>query len=152
LIYGANPAYNYHNADKFKSALKKVKLTVSFCEKMDETTELCNFIIPSHHYLESWGDVEPKDGVISFLQPTIYPLFKTRPFQTSLLKWSGNNTDYETYFKNYWVGRIGSEDAFDKALQDGIYVTNGRNIAAQVMKDSTGVAGSTIHPSAGSTE
>lgn len=120
LIHGANPAYNYHDADKFKSALKKIKLTVSFTEKMDETTELCNFVIPNHHYLESWGDAEPKTGYISFLQPTIYPLFKTRPFQTSLLRWSGNNIDYEEYFKNYWVTNRGSVDAFDKALQDGV--------------------------------
>ena len=88
LIAGANPAYSYFDADKFKSALKKVKLSVSFGEKMDETTELCNYIVPTHHYLESWGDAEPKSGVTSFIQPTIYPLFKTRPFQTSLLKWS----------------------------------------------------------------
>ena len=105
LIYGANPAYNYYDAEKFKAALKKVKLSVSFSEKMDETTELCKYIIPTHHYLESWGDAEPKSGYISFIQPTIYPLFKTRPFQTSLLKWSGNNTDYETYFKNYWTDK-----------------------------------------------
>jgi len=101
FIYGANPAYNHPMAAKFKSALAKVKTSVSFSEKMDETTSLCHFIAPSHHYLESWGDAEPKAGYISFLQPTIFPLFKTRPFQTSLLKWSGNNTDYETYFKNY---------------------------------------------------
>ncbi len=72
---------------------------------MDETTQLCKYIIPSHHFLESWGDAEPKSGYISFIQPTIYPLFKTRAFQTSLLKWSGNNTDYETYFKNYWISK-----------------------------------------------
>ncbi|WP_276502484.1 TAT-variant-translocated molybdopterin oxidoreductase [Terrimonas pollutisoli] len=123
LIAGANPAYSYFDADKFKSALKKVKLSVSFGEKMDETTELCNYIVPTHHYLESWGDAEPKSGVTSFIQPTIYPLFKTRPFQTSLLKWSGNNTDYDTYFKNYWTAKLGSLDAFDKALQDGIIET-----------------------------
>lgn len=123
LIAGANPAYHYYDADKFKAALKKVKLSVSFSGKMDETTELCNYIVPSHHYLESWGDAEPKSGYISFLQPTIYPLFKTRPFQTSLLKWSGNNTDYDTYFKNYWSTRLGSLDAFDKALQDGVIET-----------------------------
>ena len=90
---------------------------------MDETTELCNYIVPTHHYLESWGDAEPKSGYISFLQPTIYPLFKTRPFQTSLLKWSGNNTDYDTYFKNYWTAKLGSSDAFNKALQDGVIET-----------------------------
>jgi molybdopterin-containing oxidoreductase family iron-sulfur binding subunit len=120
LVYGANPAYDYYEADKFKSAMAKLKLAVSFSEKMDETTQLCNYIIPTHHYLESWGDAEPKTGYISFIQPTIYPLFKTRPLQTSLLKWSGNNTDYEVYFKNYWTNKFGSADAFDKALQDGI--------------------------------
>ncbi|MBS1608407.1 MAG: TAT-variant-translocated molybdopterin oxidoreductase [Bacteroidetes bacterium] len=120
FIYGANPVYDYYDADKVKSALSKVKLTVSFTEKYDETTQLCNFVIPNSHYLESWGDAEAKTGYISFQQPTIYPLFKTRPFQTSLLKWSGNNTDYDTYFKNYWVTKLGSEAAFDKALQDGI--------------------------------
>ena len=65
LIYGANPAYDYFDTDKFKTALKKVKLTVSFSEKMDETTELCQYVIPSPHYLESWGDAEPRTGYIS---------------------------------------------------------------------------------------
>ena len=100
LIYGANPVYNYYDADKFKAALKKVKLTVSFSERWMKQLNSVNYILPTHHYLESWGDAEPKAGITSFIQPTIYPLFKTRPFQTSLLRWSGNNTDYDTYFKN----------------------------------------------------
>lgn len=120
LVYGANPAYTSYDAAKFMAALKKVKVTVSFSERMDETTELCEFILPTHHYLESWGDAEPKTGVISFIQPTIFPLFKTRPYQTSLLKWSGNDTAYEVYFKNYWSTKLGSEDAFNKVLQDGL--------------------------------
>ncbi len=120
MIQGANPAYTYYDAEKFKAALKKVSVKISFNEKMDETTELCDYILPNHHYLESWGDAEAKAGHISFLQPTIYPLFKTRPFQTSLLRWSGNNQDYETYFKEYWTGKLGSEDAYNKALQDGV--------------------------------
>jgi len=123
LIQGANPAYTYFDADKFKAALKKVKVTVSFNEKMDETTELCEYIIPNHHYLESWGDAEAKTGFVSFLQPTIYPLFKTRPFQTSLLRWSGSTQDYETYFKEYWVGKLGGESAYNEALQNGVKET-----------------------------
>jgi MoCo/4Fe-4S cofactor protein with predicted Tat translocation signal len=129
LIYGANPAYDYFEADKFKAGLSKVKLTVSFNEKMDETTELCQYLIPTHHYLESWGDAEARTGYVSFIQPTIYPLFKTRPFQTSLLKWSGNNTDYETWFRTYWSGKIGGQQALDKALQDGV-LENGRTVSA----------------------
>lgn len=128
LIYGANPAYDYSDADAFKNGLKKVGLTVSFNEKMDETTELCQYVIPNHHYLESWGDAEPRTGYVSFIQPTINPLFKTRPYQTSLLKWSGNNTDYETFFHNYWVGALGGQAAFDKTLQLGFKGTPAKNL------------------------
>ena len=120
MVYGANPVYTYFDADRFKKAMAKVKVTVSFNEKMDETTELCQYIAPTHHYLESWGDAEPCAGCTSFIQPTIYPLFKTRPYQTSLLKWSGDTKDYDTYFKEYWTGKLGSEEAFSKALQDGV--------------------------------
>jgi MoCo/4Fe-4S cofactor protein with predicted Tat translocation signal len=122
MIYGANPAYAYFDAEKFKKALGKVRVTVSFSEKMDETSELCNYILPTHHYLESWGDAEAKAGYVSFIQPTIYPLFKTRPYQTSLLKWSGATQDYETYFKEYWTAKLGA-DGFNKALQDGVSET-----------------------------
>jgi MoCo/4Fe-4S cofactor protein with predicted Tat translocation signal len=120
IVYEANPAYDYFNADAFKAGLQKVNLVVSFSEKMDETTQLAHFSLPTHHFLESWGDAEPKAGYFSFLQPTISPLFKTRYYQTSLLKWAGNNTDYETYFRQFWSGRLGGQQAFDQALQDGV--------------------------------
>src|SRR5687767_11574233 len=120
MIYGANPYYEYYDKERFKTAIGKVKLSISFAEKLDETSSLCNYLVPTHHYLESWGDAEPKSGYISFIQPTIHPLFKTRAFQTSLLKWGGSNTDYETYFKNYWEGKLGSKDAFETTLQKGV--------------------------------
>ena len=120
MIYGANPVYNYHDSARFAAALKKVKVTISLNERMDETTEHCQFIAPSNHYLESWGDANPKADVICFQQPTIHPLFKTRPFQTSLLKWSGNDTDYDVYFKNYWNNQPGGEAALNEGLQNGV--------------------------------
>lgn len=148
FIYGANPAYDYYDAKRFTDAMKKVRLTVSFTEKMDETSELCHFLVPTHHFLESWGDAEPRSGYVSFQQPTIFPLFKTRPYQTSLLKWSGlaaqpasqptaSDTtsqtpvprviptggainDYETYFRQYWTGKLGGQAAFETALQNGV--------------------------------
>ena len=120
LIHGANPAYSWFDADKFKAGIKKVKTTVSFNSKADETTELCKFVIPDHNYLESWGDAEPKTGHYSFIQPTIYPLFKTRQWQDSLLKWSGSTTDYLAFLKSYWSAKVGGETGWDKALQDGV--------------------------------
>jgi len=123
LIHGVNPAYSYRDSTKFISGLNKV-VSISFNGTMDETTEQCKYIIPSHHWLESWGDAEPKTGYISLIQPTINPLFKTRAFQTSLIKWSSAAgsmvNDYETYFKTYWMAKLGSADLYDKALQDGV--------------------------------
>jgi len=123
FIYGVNPAYSYNDSKKFKDGLAKT-VSVSFNGTMDETTELCNYILPSHHWLESWGDAEPKTGYFSLLQPTINPLFKTRAFQTSLIKWSAAAgsliNDYETYFKTYWNAKLGSTDLYERALQDGV--------------------------------
>lgn len=123
LIYGANPAYEYFDGERFKKAIRNVKLTVSFNDRMDETTELCKYVLPAPHFLESWGDAEPKAGHVSMMQPTINPLFQTRPFQDSLLKWSGNNTEYDVYFRTYWTGKLGGDTAYEKALQDGVVET-----------------------------
>ena len=125
LIACSNPAYTWSNAKAFTDALKNIKVTVSFNSKNDETTQLCKYVIPDHHYLESWGDAEPKAGFISLMQPTINPLFKTRQWQDSIVKWGGVAADYHTYFKNYWITKSGGELAFDKVLQDGVVSGNG---------------------------
>jgi len=120
LVYGVNPAYDYYDAEKFKAGVKKARVAVSFNDRLDETTELVKFALPAPHFLESWGDAEPKPGFYAFVQPTIAPLFKTRPFEESLLKYSGNGTTYEVYFKQYWTSKLGGIEAYEKALQDGV--------------------------------
>src|SRR5690606_4411527 len=72
LVYGANPVYSYYDAAKFAEGVKKCPFTLSFSEKMDETTELCQYIVPSHHWLESWGDAELQSGYVSAIQPLIH--------------------------------------------------------------------------------
>ena len=120
IIYDVNPVFTYFDSARIANAIRKVKLTVSLNEKKDETTELCKYIIPSHHFLESWGDAEPKAGYISMMQPTIAPLFRTRQFQDTLLKWTGNPVTYDAYLKTYWTGKLGGDNNYMKALQDGV--------------------------------
>lgn len=123
LIYDANPVYDYYDAKKFKAGLAKVKTSVSFNGRLDETTELCKFVLPSPHFLERWGDAETKPGYVSMMQPVIAPLFLTRPYEDSLMKWSGNNTTYDEFFKQYWENKLGGLEAYEKALQDGVIET-----------------------------
>ena len=120
LIQGANPSYSWMDADKFNLGLKKVKASISFNTKVDETSALCKYVLPDHHFLESWGDAEAKTGYISLIQPTIYPLFKTRQWQDSLLKWSGSTSDYLAFVKTYWSAKVGGENGWDLALQQGV--------------------------------
>ncbi|MEO8820666.1 MAG: TAT-variant-translocated molybdopterin oxidoreductase [Ginsengibacter sp.] len=120
IVYGANPVYNNFQAQQFAEGVKKCPFTLSYGEKMDETTELCKYVIPSHHWLESWGDSEQQPGFISAIQPLIHPLFKTRQFESSLLKLAGNTNDYEAYFRTYWIDTLGSLDKYETFLQDGV--------------------------------
>ncbi|WEK36770.1 MAG: TAT-variant-translocated molybdopterin oxidoreductase [Candidatus Pseudobacter hemicellulosilyticus] len=120
LVYGVNPSYEYFDGARFTKALEKVKVSVSFNDRPDETTQHCKFILPAPHFLESWGDAEPKAGFFSMMQPTINPLFQTRPFQDTLLTWTGNSTTYDLYFRNFWTNRLGGVDNYNKALQDGV--------------------------------
>ena len=106
FIHGANPAYTWYDAEEFTDALKKVKVSVSFNPKRDETTQLCKYVIPDHHFLESWGDAEPKSGYFSLMQPTIYPLFKTRQWQDSLIKMERRNYYHILISKTYWIGKL----------------------------------------------
>jgi MoCo/4Fe-4S cofactor protein with predicted Tat translocation signal len=140
LIYGANPAYEYFDADRFKKGLKSVKLSVSFNDRKDETTQLCKYVVPAPHFLESWGDAEPKAGYVSLIQPTINPLFNTRPFEETLLKWAGNTTPWDVYLKNYWIAKLGSQATFDKALQDGVIETAAAEAAATFNAGAVGQA------------
>ena len=144
LIYGVNPMFTYFDADKVKSGLSKVKTTISFNDRLDETTELCKFVLPAPHFLESWGGAEPRPGYFSFLQPTIAPLFKTRPFEDSLLKWSGSTNNYQTFFKEYWSGKLGGLEAYEKALQNGVIEPAGAAAAG-----AANTAGGASAPAAG---
>jgi len=120
MIAGVNPAFSLPNAEEFKEALKKVDVSVAFSMKKDETAKLCKYIAATPHYLESWGDVQFTKKEFSFMQPTIRPLFDTRQFQDTLLKWTGSEMNYRDYLKDTWAnGSAGF--SWNKALHDGVF-------------------------------
>ena len=120
IFYNANPVYNHPLADKVKSGIAKVPLTISLNDRLDETGVLCQYAAPDSHWLESWNDFEPKRGFLSLSQPVITPLFATRQAQESLLRWAGDNTTYYRFLRANWRRVTPTDAAWDKAVHDGV--------------------------------
>jgi molybdopterin-containing oxidoreductase family iron-sulfur binding subunit len=116
IMSGVNPSYTLADAEAFNAGLKKVSLTISTALSMDETSSNVEYVCPDRHYLESWGDAKATPNQVAFIQPTIQPLFDSRQIQESLLVWSGDDTEYYTYLKNYWRSKV----SWSSSLHDGI--------------------------------
>ena len=117
ITYNTNPSYILENADKFNKGLENVDLTISTSLYMDETSSKMQYVCPDYHNLESWGDAEPKRGLITFMQPTIKSLFNGRQFQDSILKWDGENDSYYDLLKKRYTN-------WEKNIHDGFYENN----------------------------
>ena len=130
IISGANPAYDYYDSDEFGNALAKVPLKISLNPARDETSALVDYVCPQHHFLEAWDDAEPIRGVFSLNQPTIAPLFQTRAYQESLLRWSGDGRPFYDLLRQSWKEKLFSlqtkyatfDEFWDRSLQDGFAV------------------------------
>jgi Fe-S-cluster-containing dehydrogenase component/anaerobic selenocysteine-containing dehydrogenase len=129
LVYNVNPAYTWHDSPGFVSGMKKVKLSVSLSQTPDESSVLAGFVCPDNHYLESWDDAEPKRHHYSLMQPAINPIFNTRQFQDTLLKWSGSEQTYYEFMNSFWAENfmplqteyLSADAFFDHSLQKGVF-------------------------------
>ena len=121
LLSGVNPVYTLANSDAFVSGLKKVKLSVAFSIKEDETASITNIAVPTPHYLESWNDLMLTKGTYSLVQPTIKPLFSSKQFQEALLDWNGNTVSFYDYIKSNAAAYINGA-TWNKTLHDGVSV------------------------------
>ncbi|TAE73051.1 MAG: 4Fe-4S dicluster domain-containing protein [Bacteroidetes bacterium] len=143
IFYGVNPVYDHPRGEELKAALSKVGLKISFASQPDETTDLCDFVCPDNHYLESWGDAEPRKGHYSLTQPTITPIFSTRQAQESLLIWAGNNKSYYDYLRAFLNKDLfkkqnkykSFDNFFTGILHDGVLVTTGATALVVDNKD-----------------
>jgi MoCo/4Fe-4S cofactor protein with predicted Tat translocation signal len=149
IFYGVNPVYNHRDGKNLSTAIGKLKLSVSFAGSKDETAKQCAYVCPDNHFLESWGDAEPKAGQFHFSQPVISPVFNTRQAQVSLLSWSVGiispekdpmadkqilNQKFETspyysYMQKVWMDKVGSADfekRFNQMLHDGVWSSEAR--------------------------
>jgi len=167
FVMGANPAFDLPDASAFIEGMKKVPLRVSFNTMMDETTSRCNYVAPDHHYLESWGDAEPRRGHFSLMQPTIAPLYRTRQAPESLLRWAGSanlNTSADQAYYEYvkWVWQTDmfpTQSAFatfrgfwEQVLHDGVYHADQTPVSVAFNANISQAASKISKPNAGGLE
>ena len=121
IMSGVNPVYTLADSKTFVEALKKVKTSVTFSLKEDETALLATIAAPAPHYLESWGDLSLTKGSYSITQPTIRPLFNTKQFQEVLMSLNGIGGTYYDFVKANG-STIVAGSTWNKVLHDGVYV------------------------------
>ena len=130
IISGVNPAYDYYASEEFANGLAKVPVRISLNPTRDETSALFDYVCPEHYFLEAWDDAEPVAGVFSLNQPSIAPLFQTRAYQESLMRWSDDQRSFYDVLRQSWKeklfpkqDRFASFDEFwDHSLQEGFAV------------------------------
>jgi molybdopterin-containing oxidoreductase family iron-sulfur binding subunit len=125
IVLGGNPAYNAPADLLFGPRLAKVGMSVHLSLYDDETSALCEWLIPQAHFLESWSDTRAFDGTVAIQQPLIAPLYGGRSVHEllGLLLGHATSSDYRTV-RAFWAkNRPGADfDAlWDRALQRGLF-------------------------------
>jgi Fe-S-cluster-containing dehydrogenase component/anaerobic selenocysteine-containing dehydrogenase len=151
----ANPVYSLPPAMGFADAMAKVPLIVSLGDREDETAKRGDYVLPNHHFLENWGDAQPRGGVVSLQQPTLAPIHSTRAFQDTLLVWikqgdlkakglaatiarAEKNATWHDYLKANWketYGKGGNFETFwEDSLRDGVLKQPSKSPSARGFK------------------
>jgi anaerobic selenocysteine-containing dehydrogenase/Fe-S-cluster-containing dehydrogenase component len=137
LIDAADPVHTLPGGLRFGEAMQGVRTRVSFSSFPDDTSRLCTLILPSHHFLEAWGDYAGHAGVRSIVQPAMRPVFNTKQPGDVLLSVArvlqadgvGNGA---TTFYDYLRQQVGGDDAaWRQALQSGLAAGGAAQVAGR---------------------
>ncbi|MGB3097529.1 MAG: molybdopterin-dependent oxidoreductase [Candidatus Deferrimicrobiaceae bacterium] len=110
-----NPVFSLPRKYAFRENLKKATLSVAIGDLPDETMQEADLILPLSDALESWGDVEPRRGVLSLQKPVLKPLHDTLSEGDMLLRIMGEDsgketaTGYRDYLFGEWARRFGQK-------------------------------------------
>ncbi len=127
IVNNVNPIYssNDKRSKAFANGLKKVKNIIAVVDKKNDIYKAAKAVIPVANWLESWGDMMPRTGAYTLMQPTIQKIYKSRQIEESLLVWmngKGSTANYYDYLKTNAVNYTNGT-SFNKALYNGIVQT-----------------------------
>ncbi|MEA3247908.1 MAG: 4Fe-4S dicluster domain-containing protein [Gemmatimonadota bacterium] len=136
FVRGADPVHSMPGGAKFAEAFAKVPFKVSFSSYPDDTTQLCDLVLPDNHSLESWGDAEPVKGTLSLQQPAMDPVFSTRATADVLIALAKADPQmagrYPADYRGVIAARVGGNAGLVAALPTA--VTRGSALPAPAPK------------------
>jgi molybdopterin-containing oxidoreductase family iron-sulfur binding subunit len=111
FVYACNPVHDLPDGEGLAEAMGRIPLVVALGERLDETARHAEFVCPVPHSLETWGDAEPVEGLVSVSQPTLLPQGNTRPLLESLVAWTsapggGRATSAYDLVRAHWEANI----------------------------------------------
>lgn len=129
LVIDSNPAFTLPASTGIKDILKNIPTVVSMQSFPNETDQHADYLVNTHHFLESWGDEQAIAGAFSMRQPAMRPAFNSRQAE-EVLMWiaascdkSMGYEDYHQYLRTKWrkvlklVGAKIPYDAFFRYVQ-----------------------------------
>jgi len=151
IIENVNPVFALPDGSGFKDALQAVPFVVSLSTENDETSELADLHLPTAHFLESWGDARPRNGVFALQQPVMatVPAFDTVEVGALMLELARlanvggfDALNYRDYIKASWKNLhrdLGIVEPFDQfwkqSLQQGGHYKDFESSSAALNSD-----------------
>lgn len=108
IVIDSNPMFTAPKAMKLDKVLGQIPNVVSIQSFPNETDEYADYVLPNHHFLESWGDEHTVAGFFSIRQPAIRPITDSRQAEDILLWLAASSDknlpykDYRNYLKKEW--------------------------------------------------
>lgn len=134
ILADTNLLYTLPTHLGLREAMGHVPLVVALTDRLDETAEAADLVVPLSHALESWGDAEPQANVLAIVQPTIAPLYNTRALGAHFLAWAEASEEpaerrWYTFLRETWredvFPRVSSFTSFETfwhdVLQKGVW-------------------------------
>jgi molybdopterin-containing oxidoreductase family iron-sulfur binding subunit len=122
VVLETNPVYDAPADFGFFDALNKVPLRVHMGLYSDETAKYCHWHLNATHYLEQWGDTRTFDGMVSFIQPLIAPLYGGHS-ESELIEFLTNEDEATSYAltQRYWQTQHTGDfqSWWNRSLHDG---------------------------------
>ncbi|MCA8938518.1 MAG: 4Fe-4S dicluster domain-containing protein, partial [Planctomycetes bacterium] len=125
VTLGVNPVYDLPQGARFASAMAKVGTSLVLTDRVDESAEHATFVGPLDHFLESWNDHQPQQGLYSITQPMVRRLFTTEAGGRVLLALAESvwgKRHWRAFVRDTWRNEIlgPGDPRWEQCLEQGV--------------------------------